>query len=190
MVTEDDSDEEACLSRRENPEGEQPVIPPIVVMGVSGCGKTTLGQALARALGRTFIEGDDLHPDANLRKMAQGIPLTDEDRRPFLINVAEALVRHADGGAVAACSALKKSYRDLIRERAGPVLFVLPTVSRNELVKRLASRRGHFMPVSLLDDQLATLEVPDDSEMAIVLDGETSVSDQVAATLEALSRRG
>jgi gluconokinase len=149
-------------------------------MGVSGCGKSTLGRALAAELGWRFVEGDDLHAPASIAKMAAGIPLNDADRRPFLESVATMLAGRPHPGAVAACSALKRSYRDLIRDIAGDVLFVLPVVDRAELAARLAHRRGHFMPASLLDDQLATLEPPSVDELAIVVDGAAPTSEQVA----------
>jgi len=160
----------------------------IVVMGVSGCGKSTLATALADVLGWRFIEGDTLHPPANVARMAAGIALNDADRRPFLENVADALVA-APGGAVASCSALKRAYRDLIRGRAGDVTFVLPQLDRATLAARLADRRGHFMPVTLLDSQLATLEVPNDDERAIVIDGAQPLAEQIDAVRAALACR-
>jgi len=158
----------------------------IVVMGVSGCGKTTLGSALADALGWRFVEGDDLHPRENVEKMAAGIPLTDEDRAPFLRNVADAIAADRGHGVIAACSALKRSYRDLIRSRAGAVTFVLPQVDSARLTARMAHRPGHFMPVSLLPSQLATLEMPGADEQVIVIDGDAPVSAQVAKVIAAL----
>lgn len=158
---------------------------PIVVMGVSGAGKTTLARALAQALDRPFIEGDTLHTPTNLAKMASGIPLTDEDRWPFLDNVAQAICA-ASAPAVASCSALKRSYRDRLRERVGDLLFVLPDVSRADLERRMAARVGHFMPATLLDSQLATLEPPMADETVIRVDGALSVDAQRAAVLIAL----
>ncbi|MBO9581353.1 MAG: gluconokinase [Sphingobium sp.] len=157
-------------------------------MGVSGSGKTTLGQALAQALGRPFIEGDRLHPPANLAKMASGIALTDEDRRPFLDNVAQAL-RAAPGPAVASCSALKRVYRDRLRTVAGRILFVMSRLTRAELEQRMARRSGHFMPASLLESQLATLEPPEADEDALLIDGALALEDQVAHLLAALAAR-
>lgn len=163
----------------------------IIVMGVSGCGKSTLGQALAQALGYVFIEGDDLHPPANIAKMAAGIALDDDDRAPFLANVAAAMAAARDRGVVGSCSALKRRYRALIRERVGDVVFVMPMLSEAALIARMAARRDHFMPVSLLVSQLAALEPPDADETAILVDGAVSVERQVAqviATLERISR--
>lgn len=161
---------------------------PIVIMGVSGCGKSTLGRALATALGRTFVEGDALHPPENVAKMAAGIALDDRDRRPFLEAVARAIVAQREHGAgvVAACSALKRRYRDLIRDRVGPVTFVLPQVDPGTLRQRLARRKDHYMPVSLLLDQLSTLEQPEADEGAVLVDGTLDVGTQVAQVLALL----
>jgi gluconokinase len=152
----------------------------VVVMGVSGAGKTTIGQALAAALGWPFVEADELHPPANVAKMARGEPLDDADRAPWLEAVA-ARMRALDDGVVA-CSALRERYRDVLRVRPD-VRFILLDVPRALLEQRLAARRGHFMPPSLLPSQLATLERPAD---AIVIDGAPPVAAQVAAIRAAL----
>ncbi len=132
--------------------------PLVVVMGVSGCGKSTVGELLAATLGVDFAEGDDLHPAANIAKMASGAPLTDADRAPWLDRVAAWLDERVPRGGVIACSALKRAYRDRLRANA-PALFVVHlTADRAQLRRRLSSRRGHFMPPTLLDSQLATLE--------------------------------
>ncbi|MGD8323637.1 MAG: decarboxylating NADP(+)-dependent phosphogluconate dehydrogenase [Gammaproteobacteria bacterium] len=110
----------------------------LVVMGVTGCGKSTLGRALARALGWQFVEGDSLHPPENMEKMKSGYPLNDDDRAPFLRNVAAAIAARSDTGVVASCSALKRRYRDWIRQEAGNVRFVLPLIDRDALIERLA----------------------------------------------------
>lgn len=159
----------------------------IVVMGVSGSGKSTLGAALATALDLPFVEGDALHPPENIARMAAGIALDDAARAPFLRNIATALADRP-GGAVASCSALRRRYRDAIRAQAGAVHFVLPIVSRDALTARLQTRAGHFMPLSLLDDQLATLELPDADEAATLVNGAVPVADQVATVLTALDR--
>lgn len=131
----------------------------IVVMGVSGCGKTTVGLALAGRLGARFIEGDLLHPQANVAKMAAGIALTDADRWPWLDAVGSALAGSAP--VVASCSALRRAYRDRLRANAGSSLCFLHLAGdRAALARRMAERPGHYMPVSLLDSQLATLEPP------------------------------
>lgn len=157
----------------------------IVVMGVAGCGKSTLGRALAGSLDWSFVEGDQCHPPENVARMTAGIPLDDAARQPFLMNVATALSASRNG-AVASCSALKRDYRDLIRQQVGDVLFVLPHLSRADLEQRMAQRPGHFMPTSLLDSQLATLEPPDPDERALVLDGNLPVADQVRQIAAAL----
>lgn len=127
-----------------------------VVMGVSGCGKSSIGAAFAAARGLRFIDGDHLHPPANIAKMSRGAALDDDDRRPWLDLVGDALV---GGDMVIACSALKRTYRDQIRHRAGaPVMFLFLQGDRETLLTRMASRAGHFMPKSLLDSQLVTLE--------------------------------
>jgi len=158
----------------------------IVIMGVSGCGKTTLGRELANALGVPFVEGDTLHPPANVAKMRAGIALDDRDREPFLARVAEALVAAGSRGAVVSCSALKRSYRDLIRARNGAVTFVWQRLDRAALAARLAQRHDHYMPASLLDSQLAALEPPAEDERAIVIDGAEPTAAQVAHVLAAL----
>ncbi len=141
--------------------------PRIVVMGVSGCGKSSLGEVLAHRLGMPFIEGDALHPPENVAKMAGGTPLTDEDRWPWLTRVGEALAE-PEGGAVVSCSSLKRVYRDVLRREAGDdVIFVHLHGSRELLLSRMTHRPGHFMPASLLDSQLATLETPGADENAI-----------------------
>ena len=160
----------------------------IVVMGASGCGKTTLGKALADALGWRFIEGDSLHPPANIAKMASGVALTDEDREPFLRNVAQAIIAARPQSVVVACSALKRSYRDLIRAHAGEVAIVLPGLDRSDLLARLEQRPHHFMPAALLDSQLQTLEPPGADERALVLDGGLSTAAQVQHVRDAIAR--
>lgn len=141
-----------------------------VIMGVSGCGKSSIGAAFAAAIGAKFMDGDDLHPDANRAKMAAGQPLNDDDRAPWLVSVGQAL-RGATGPVVIACSALKRRYRDVIRSQlAQPVMFLHLTGSRQVLTARLASRTGHFMPPALLDSQLDALEPPALDEAAIAVD--------------------
>lgn len=128
----------------------------IVVMGVSGAGKSYLGAALARRLGREFIDADDLHPAANKAKMAAGVPLDDADRWPWLDVVATTAAAHAP--VVVACSALRRAYRDRLRAAVADIAFVELDVAPAELEARLAARRHEFMPASLLTSQLATLE--------------------------------
>lgn len=141
----------------------------LVVMGVSGAGKSTIGQRLADELGWDFEEGDGLHPAANVAKMAAGEPLTDEDRMPWLARVRDWIDAEIAAGrhGVITCSALKRSYRDLLRRPE--VLFVYLAVPRAELAGRLERRRDHYMPASLLDSQLAALEPPAEDEAALTV---------------------
>ncbi|MEO9166812.1 MAG: gluconokinase [Aestuariivirga sp.] len=151
----------------------------VVVMGVSACGKTTVGEALAAKLHVQFVEGDKLHPPANVAKMSAGHPLTDEDRWPWLAQVGASL--KGDKGIVASCSSLKKIYRQRIIENTGrPVSFILLHGDKAILQKRIAARKGHFMPPSLLDSQLATLEIPGPDEHAITIDIALPLETQVA----------
>lgn len=145
----------------------------VIVMGVSGSGKTTVAELIAGRLGWPFMEGDRLHPPANVEKMRQGVPLTDADRAPWLDRIGEELKRWAAEGqsGVLTCSALKRAYRDCIRSMVkGPVRFILLNGPRELIALRMAGRKGHFMPPALLDSQLATLERPDADEDAIILD--------------------
>jgi gluconokinase len=131
----------------------------IVVMGVSGAGKTTVGRMLARAMGAEFIDGDDLHSEAARAKMAAGGALTDEDRWPWLDRVGAALARGER--TIVACSALRRAYRDRLRAAAGPGLrFVYLNADPETMRARVAGRRGHYMPASLVDSQFASLEPP------------------------------
>ena len=162
--------------------------PLLVVMGVSGSGKTTVGIALAAVLEVPFRDGDDLHPAANVAKMAAGIALTDDDRMPWLALVGAELAV-ASCGLVIACSALKKVYRGAILAAAPAVCFVFLDGSRELLESRVQLRRGHFMPTSLLDSQLATLEplAPDEPGVRVSLDEHPTVPSIVAASIVALS---
>jgi len=138
-------------------------------MGVSGSGKTTVGELLAQRLRVDYGEADDFHPSANKQKMSAGVPLDDDDRRPWLLAVGDWLAEHGDRGAVATCSALKAAYRDLLRQEAPRTVFLHLTASPEVLAERMARRQGHFMPVSLLDSQLDTLEDlrPDEPGLAV-----------------------
>jgi carbohydrate kinase (thermoresistant glucokinase family) len=144
----------------------------VVVMGVSGCGKSTLGQLLAGRLATAFVEGDDLHSAANVAKMAAGQPLTDEDRAGWLQALSLRLQQSVaqNQGLVVACSALKKAYRDVLRQGAPDVLFVHLQGSPEVLTQRLQQRTAHYMPATLLQSQLAILEPPLHSEAALTLD--------------------
>ncbi len=153
----------------------------IILMGVSGAGKTTIGKRLAQVLGWRFLEGDDFHPPANVAKMSSGQALTDEDRAPWLERlrqaIAEALAQGED--VVLACSALRQAYRERLTVDAARVRWVYLWAPREVIAQRLAQRTGHFMPPSLLDSQLQTLEAPSDALRVDV----TAGLDEVVATL-------
>jgi gluconokinase len=156
----------STAASRRSPDG---ITGAAVVMGVASCGKTTVGAAVADRLGVRFIEGDRLHSAANIAKMSAGTPLTDEDRWPWLASIGAAL--RGEDGAIAACSALKKSYRKAIAAAAGrPVSFVFLSGGRALLQQRINARKNHFMPPTLLDSQLATLEIPGPDEDAVTID--------------------
>lgn len=148
----------------------QPVV--LVVMGVSGCGKTTVAALLAGRLGWPFEEGDALHPPANIEKMKAGHPLDDNDRAPWLEKVADWVGERLDAGGsgLITCSALKRSYRDTIDRRGSGVVFVYLHGSYETIAARLAARHGHFMPTKLLDSQFADLQEPGADEPAIRVD--------------------
>jgi gluconokinase len=162
----------------------------VIVMGVSGSGKTSVATALAEHLGFAMIEADDYHPKANVAKMAAGIPLTDEDRRPWLETLAGMLGDHhrQGDGTVLACSALRRAYRDVLRSALPPdeAFVVALEVDRDTLVARMAGRTGHYMPVSLLDSQLATLEPLGPDEHGVTVDADRPLADVVAAALAAV----
>jgi len=145
-----------------------------VVMGVSGCGKTRIGAHLAKAMGVPFIEGDDYHPPENVRRMSSGIPLTDEDRAGWLQTLAARIreAKDAGTGLVLACSALKRSYREILRDAASPeaLRFIYLRGTREVIAERLRARKGHFMPPALLESQFAALEEPRPDEEAWVYD--------------------
>jgi len=151
--------------------GSEEVTRPVVVMGVTGCGKSTVGKLLAEKLGVEFAEGDDLHPQANIDKMAAGHPLDDEDRWPWLAKIAAWLGEHSASGGVIPCSSLKRSYRNRLREGAPNVWFLHVDVDRDTIVKRVSERKGHFMPASLVDSQFATLEPLGADESGAPIDG-------------------
>jgi gluconokinase len=147
-----------------------------VVMGVASCGKTSVGELLAERLSAHFIEGDRLHPASNVAKMSAGNALTDDDRWPWLAAVGQSLAGRE--AAVASCSALKRVYREAIAKAANrPVYFIYLHGSRELLESRIGARKGHFMPASLLESQLATLQIPEPDELALKLDIALSVNE-------------
>ncbi|MDT0169575.1 gluconokinase [Pseudarthrobacter sp. BRE9] len=160
----------------------------IVVMGVSGAGKSSVGQALATQLGAEFVDGDTLHPEANVRKMASGAPLTDEDRWPWLHRVGAQLSASTGNGTTVACSALKRSYRDAIRAAAPATMFILLQADRPALQDRLTQRPGHFMPASLLTSQLETLEELQDDESGLMIESTGGIDTTVERIRKLLER--
>ena len=160
----------------------------IVVMGVSGCGTTSVAEGLAATLSAAFIEGDSLHPPANIDKMSAGIPLTDDDRWPWLDRVSQELASQAP--VIIGCSALRRAYRDCIRAGAGgPVCFVHLAGSRALIAARMVARSGHFMPASLLDSQFAALEPPGPDEDAVTVDIDQPLDRLVSDILLQLNSR-
>ncbi|MBB4685993.1 gluconokinase [Amycolatopsis jiangsuensis] len=156
----------------------------IVVMGVSGSGKTTVGTAVAQRLGVDYAEADTFHPPANIAKMTAGHPLTDADRAPWLAEIAKWIAAHQDSGGVVSSSALKRSYRDVLRG-GGAVWFLHLHGARELLAERMKTRSGHFMPVSLLDSQLADLEPLQPDEPGRTFDLAQSPAELVDAALSA-----
>jgi gluconokinase len=162
----------------------------IVVMGVSGSGKSTVAAGLVDRLGWEFAEGDDFHPPANVAKMRNGVPLDDDDRWPWLRTLAAWIGEHEQAGksAVVTCSALKRSYRDLLRDGHPSVWFAHVTADAEQIRDRVQRRTGHYMPPSLLDSQLATLEPLQDDEPGASVSGAgepDEVVDALLATLRA-----
>jgi gluconokinase len=163
--------------------------PIVVVMGVSGCGKSSVGAPLAAALGVDYLEGDALHPAENIERMRSGIALTDDDRRGWLQTLAARLAaaQAAGRGLVLACSALKRCYRDTLRVGAPGLRLVHLHGPRELLAQRMAERSGHYMPASLLDSQLATLETPGPDEAALSIHIQAPTDQIVATLLHAMS---
>jgi gluconokinase len=159
-------------------------------MGVCGSGKSTLGAALARELGATFLEGDEFHPPDNVARMAAGVALTDADRQGWLQSLGARLgdAQRAGQAVVLSCSALKRSYRDTLRSQARNLALVYLAGSPDLLAQRMAARKGHYMPPSLLASQLATLEPPQDDEHALTLDIALAPEALLHETLAWLSR--
>lgn len=166
-----------------------PPPPLVVVMGVSGSGKTTVGAALAQRLRVPFADADDFHPEANIAKMSAGIPLDDDDRRPWLESIAAWLAEHEATGGVASCSALKRSYRDILTAQAPRTTFLHLHGDRDVLAQRVAARPAHFMPAALIDSQFATLEPLQGDEHGAVLDVAHPVDDLVTESLSLLTSK-
>ncbi|MGW4641671.1 gluconokinase [Sphaerisporangium sp. NPDC004334] len=159
-------------------------------MGVTGSGKTTVGAALAQRLRVPFADADDFHSPASIAKMSAGIPLDDDDRLPWLRSIGAWLAAHAAGGGVVSCSALKRSYRDVLREAAPQVCFVHLAGDQQVVSRRVAGRPGHFMPASLVASQFATLEPLRPDEHGVVLDLTHDVDRLVEDYLAAASPGG
>jgi len=172
-----------------------PSPPRLVVMGPSGAGKSVVGAALAERLaarfpGLGFVDADDLHPAANVEKMRSGVPLDDADRLPWLRTVGAWLAERAASGGVTSCSALRRSYRDVLREAAPEQVFVHLAGDREVIARRVAGRPGHFMPAALVDSQFATLEPLDPDERGVTLDVDQPIDALVAACVAALGVQG
>ncbi|WP_083541807.1 gluconokinase [Sinorhizobium americanum] len=155
----------------------------MVLMGVAGCGKSSVGAALAKRIGAVYFDGDDLHPAENIAKMSKGIPLEDEDRWPWLSRVGEALAA-GTGPTIIGCSALKRAYRQHIERTAGePVTFIHLAGTVEVIERRMKERQGHFMPPALLASQFAALEPPGPDENAISVD----IDQPLDAVVEAIA---
>lgn len=163
----------------------------IIVMGVSGCGKSTIAGQLARALGTHYIDADELHPASNVDKMAAGIPLTDEDRQPWLEDVARHAATEArrHGVCIVACSALRRRYRETLNT-AGNVFYVFLEGSQALIASRLHLRTGHYMPENLLDSQFATLEDPQKEDNVITVSIDEDQATIARHAIQALKERG
>ena len=163
----------------------------VVAMGVCSSGKTSVGKVVASRLNWTFIEGDDLHPPANITKMASGVPLTDEDRWPWLDSIADRMreIDKAGESAVVACSALRQAYRDRLRRSGADLRFLHLTGDVSLIRQRMQNRSGHFMPAGLLDSQLATLEPAGVDEALYEVDITRNVGDLAEAAIIYLTSR-
>lgn len=165
----------------------------IILMGVSGCGKSSVGAAVARKLGAKFIDGDDLHPKANIQKMAGGNPLNDDDRAPWLerLNDAAYSLRHKNEVGIIVCSALKRRYRDKLREGNPEMLFLYMKGSFDVILERLKARAGHYMPTELLKTQFDALEEPGADEPDVLcIDIDADFDEVVSRGTEALRQAG
>lgn len=160
---------------------------PVVVMGVSGSGKSSVATALAARLGWAFLEGDDLHPPANVEKMEAGRPLSDEDRLPWLAAIAHELAERSASGVVASCSALRRRYRDQLRAAAPRGAYLFLDAPKDVIRRRIQQRRGSFMPASLLDSQFDDLEALEPDELGVRLDATLEVREIVERAINWLA---
>lgn len=154
----------------------------LVIMGVAGCGKSSLGRAGADALGLPLLEGDDFHPEANVQKMREGVPLSDEDRALWLDTLARQLAERAPG-VVLTCSALKRRYRERLRAEAPGLRFVFLRLTREQARERVAARAGHVFPVSLVDSQFEALQDPSEEPGVLALDAMRPLDELVSAVV-------
>ncbi|MEU0669971.1 gluconokinase [Streptomyces lavendulocolor] len=164
--------------------------PVVVVMGVAGTGKTTVGPLVAERLGVPYAEGDDFHPEANIAKMSAGVPLDDDDRWPWLDAIGRWAHGRAGLGGVVSSSALKRAYRDRLRTAAPGAVFLHLTGDRALIEERMAARRGHFMPTALLDSQFAALQPLGDDEAGVTVDvsgGPEDIADRAVTALRRLA---
>ncbi|HDL6964314.1 TPA: gluconokinase [Yersinia enterocolitica] len=164
----------------------------IIVMGVSGSGKTTVGEAVARRIHAKFIDGDDLHPRANIQKMGSGHPLNDEDRMPWLERLSDAAysLHHKNESGIIVCSALKRRYRDRLREGNPEMVFLYLKGSFDVIMERLKSRSGHFMPTDLLKSQFEALEEPGSEEPDVIcVDIDADIDEVVQRCVLALEKQ-
>jgi gluconokinase len=162
-------------------------------MGVCGSGKTTVGKAIAERFNATFIDGDDLHPRANVIKMRSGTPLTDDDRKPWLERVSDVFfaLSNTSSSGVVVCSALKRKYRDLIRLGNAGIIFVHLYADKQVILDRMAKRKGHFMKAGMVDSQFATLEFPDPAQEkdVINIDVNAPIEEVIAKAISAIEAR-
>ncbi|MBB1360850.1 gluconokinase [Shewanella sp. SR44-4] len=164
----------------------------IIVMGVCACGKSSVGELLAKMMNATFVDGDDLHPQANIEKMARGEPLNDADRAPWLSRIGDLALEfnNQNKTVIIGCSALKKSYRDLIRQGNQQVGFLYLQGSYELILARIMARKGHFMKQNMVDSQFATLEEPTNEPLVVTVDINASITDIVKQALAQFNALG
>ena len=169
----------------------QSIAPAVILMGVSGCGKSTFGRFLEKELGYKFTDGDDLHPPVNVAKMSRGIPLNDDDRAPWLDSICKHIESNVQINVpvVVACSALKKAYREKLRTSNEQLLFIHLTATQEAIEKRLANREGHYMPANLLASQFEALESTEGESDVVEVDVEQHLLDSEREVLAAVRRQ-